>query len=155
MKSSSKLNVRTLEPVPYILELWWFEKNSPLSMYVCTYSAESGEAFLSQELNPNHNMLGLDINEKMKYVETLLLSTKILFCLTSCMAARKSWLIFLDLISKAFSLYFYFKKRLVVRVLSKKIVSKALKSFFETTQIEFSILQKPKKKGRSYAFWGL
>ena len=26
---------------------------------VCTYSAESGEAFLSQELNPNHNMLGL------------------------------------------------------------------------------------------------
>ena len=38
------------------------------------------------------------------------------------------------------------KKRLVVRVLSKKIVSKALKSVFETTQIEFSILQKPKKK---------
>ena len=33
-----------------------------------------------------------------------------------------------------------------MRVLSKKIVSKALKSFFETTQIEFSILQKPKKK---------
>ena len=33
-----------------------------------------------------------------------------------------------------------------MRVLSKKIVSKALKSFFETTQIEFSILQKPKKE---------
>ena len=26
---------------------------------VCTYSAESGEAFLLQEVDPNHNMLGL------------------------------------------------------------------------------------------------
>ena len=39
-----------------------------------------------------------------------------------------------------------------MRVLSKKIVSKALKSFFETTQIEFSILQKPKKKEEAMHF---